>query len=257
MQIPHENILTYFSREEFEILLRENNLDKDASFEEKNYIDNVLSLSATKVKEVMIPRTHLSSIDIDSVPDEVYQSFQNSGSFYHLVYKKNLDNIAGVIFIQDLFTDFLRLNEITKPIYIVPLNKGCAPTLREMQKKNVSLALVVDEYGGTAGIVTRDDLIEEVFGKLEEGKSSTTFTRKLNKNTWIVNAQTDIQHINKVTGLHIPEGEYETIAGFLLNRIGKIPELDEVFIFGNFRIEIVKSTPRRVEIIKIVKAENI
>jgi putative hemolysin len=137
----------------------------------------------------------------------------------------------------------------------VPENKKCNELLREFQRTNTSIAVVVDEYGGTAGIITIEDLVEELFGEIEEssGKSGSPI-RRINKNTWRINAAEAVEFVNEQLAISIPEGEYETIAGFILSELGRIPRIGQKISLPDCTIMVSKTTRTKIIEIRLIKS---
>jgi putative hemolysin len=151
-----------------------------------------------------------------------------------------------------LRTDKTHPREIMREVSFVPENKSCLLLLREFQTRNISSAIVLDEYGGTAGIVTTDDLIEELFGEFQQAGELTPQIRALNSFTWLVDARMELDELGELLKIDFPAIEEETLAGFLLRHLGRIPKADEVKVFKNFRIEIVQASPKKIEKVKII-----
>lgn len=246
IRIKHDNINKYYSREEFEILLRDESMAENKIEQEYKYIENLLSFSQTRVREVMTPRINMKAIGIESSIDDIIQVILNSDDNFVIVYESEFNDRVGVLFAQDILRETGDLRQLIKPIMIVPENKKCYETLKEFQEARTSVALVVDEHGSTAGVVTMDNLIEDVFGYFLERTEVLPGIKRINKNTWICSGSLDLDTIMGITGIDIPMGDYETIAGFLLNYAGTIPEKDEVFKLPGFRIKIIAATPQKI-----------
>lgn len=248
----------YFRRSDFELLFKEigddNNgdLDKDDS----EILTNVLELQNIRVRESMIPRTEIVAVEKGSSVKEALQTFISSGFSKLPVYEDNLDNIIGVVIAYDLFKDPKSLDEIIRPIKHVPSSQRSKALLAEFQNQSVSMAIVIDEYGGTAGLVTIEDLIEEVVGDIQdEYDEEDKFIRQLNENTWLISGNYEIEDmVREYPQLHIDvrDEEFETIAGYIIHMIGRIPKLNEELVIDQYKFVITKSTRTRIEVVKLI-----
>ena len=170
------------------------------------------------------------------------------------VYKNDIDHIIGVIFMYDLFQDIKSAKEVIKPVTIVPENKKCNALLKEFKKNNTSIAIVIDEYGGTAGLVTTEDLIEELFGEFDDASDGIINTiTKINKNTWEIDATETIDTINETLNLNLPEENYETISGLVLAELGRIPDSGEQMVIHDCRIVVTGAQKNRIEKVRLIK----
>jgi CBS domain containing-hemolysin-like protein len=154
----------------------------------------------------------------------------------------------------DLFADNPTLDEVIKPVTYIPENKKCNELLSEFKQTSTSIAIVIDEYGGTAGLVTLEDLVEELLGEIEESteKSDQTIVR-INKTTWKIKASESIKAINEQINVNIPEGEYETLAGYILSELGRIPESGEKIALKDSSIMVSKAGKNIIEEVRLVK----
>ena len=187
---------------------------------------------------------------------EVVALITKTGKTKIPVYKSTLDNITGVVFLFDLLGKHVTLSQVLRPVMYVPENKKCNELLREFQAANASIAVVIDEYGGTAGIVTLEDVAEELFGELEEALAGSSFPIiKINKITWKIRGTESIESINEQLGVDIPGGEYETIAGFVLFTLNRIPEIGEKIVLQDCNLIVTKADEKKINEIRLVKKE--
>ena len=248
----------FFKRSDIELLFREiggdntGDLDKDDS----EILTNVLELQNVRVRDSMIPRTEIVAVEKDATIKEALQLFISSGFSKLPVYEENLDNIVGVIIAYDLFKDPKSLNEIIRPIKHVPSSQRSKTLMAEFQNQNISMAVVIDEYGGTAGLVTIEDLIEEVVGDIQdEYDEEENFIKKINDNTWLISGSYEIEDIvEEYPQLQLPVDvdEYETIAGYIIHNCGRIPKLNEEILIDHHKFIITKSTRTRIEVVKLI-----
>ncbi len=170
----------------------------------------------------------------------------------YLSTKKNIDNIIGIIYLYDLFKSPEDINDVIKEIKFFPYTKTVMDTLKEFQNTRHSIAIVLDEHGGTAGLVTTEDLFEELFGEFyDEFDNNDTKYKKLTDGTVIADAKMEIDQFNKHFENYFPSGEYETIAGYIISNLGRIPNKGEHLFFPIGQIVIRKGTSRKIEQVQI------
>lgn len=250
----------FFRREDFETIFREIGTEAESDMDEDDseILTNVLEMSIKRVKESMIPRTEIIAVDKTSSLEEVLNTFITSGYSKVPVYEGSIDNITGVIFAYDLFKKPTRMEEIIRPVKYVPSSQRSAALLSEFRMQNISLAVVIDEYGGTAGLVTIEDLIEEVVGDIQdEYDTEATIMRKTASQAYIFSGNVEIEDIEErfpELGLKEEESDFETIAGLIMNEIGRIPKAGEVVRVDGLEFTIVKAVHSRIEIVKCVPA---
>ncbi|MCK4559858.1 MAG: HlyC/CorC family transporter [Calditrichia bacterium] len=248
---------TMFDKDDIVAMLREARLSGVVDEEEQKIISRVLNLPDTLVREAMVPRTSIQAISEKSKISDIRNFMIETGKTKIPVYKSTIDNITGIIFIYDLFADNTRLIEVIKPVTYVPENKKCNELLHEFKEMNTSIAIVIDEYGGTAGLVTIEDLVEELLGEIEEStENSEQPIIRINKTTWKIRASESIEIINEQIGVNIPEGEYETLAGFILAELGRIPETGEKIALNDSLIMITRASRNIIEEVRLVKIES-
>jgi len=249
-----ENVKVFFSKEDVALLLNEGKMAGIIEEEDHKIISKVLELPDTLVREAMVPRTQMEAVDI-KISIKKIRSFMSEKGFTKVhVYKNDIDHIIGVIFMYDLFQDIKSIKDVIKPVTITPENKKCNKLLKEFKKNNTSIAIVIDEYGGTAGLVTTEDLIEELFGEFDDASDGIINTiTKINKNTWEIDATENIETINDTLKLNLPEESYETIAGLVLAELGRIPEVGEQMVIHNSRIVVTQAQKNKIEKVRVIK----
>ncbi len=246
-----------FMRRDFELILEESmrrgELDLDR--EESELLSNVLAMNSIRVKESMVPRTDIKAFDDTMSLPEVRRRFVETGHSKLLVYHENIDNIIGVAFAYDLFRRPKSIEEIIRPIVAVPESKPSKDLLRQFLNDNISVALVVDEYGGTAGLVTLEDLLEELFGDIrDEFDEDERIVRKIDDHTLIVSGRVEIDELAGRFEIDLPEGDYETIAGYLMERLGSIPATADTFELDGFSFSVLESAANRIDLVKIIRS---
>ncbi len=256
--VTQENISFLFSKEDIESLVKESHEAGVVNKKESDIISRVFALGDQRVYETMRPRTEIVGVDIESTVDEALSIFIDSGYSKLPVYEENLDNIKGVIFAYDIFKFPQKLQDIIREIIFVPETKKSFDMLNEFLRKQVSIAVVIDEFGGTAGIVTMEDIIEELFGEIrDEYDVEETICRKTSPNTYLISGKVEIDFINEKYSLNIPTGDYETIGGYITYKLGRIPIQGETVMIDNFEILIARANNIRIDIVKLtVPPEN-
>ncbi|HEM49413.1 MAG TPA: HlyC/CorC family transporter, partial [Caldithrix sp.] len=253
---PH-NFSTYFSREEMELLLSTGFQTKTENGQEQKYIMKILGFSESKVREAMIPRTDIVACSKDTSWNQLEDLMFEHKKMRIPVYDKDLDNIIGVVFMYDLIgNEEKNIDTILRQVPFVPDNKNCLELLREFQDNNISTAIVLDEYGGTAGMITTDDLFEEVFGVFTQIGELTPQIKALNKFTWIIDAKVELDELADLIGINFEPTESETLAGYILENQGKIPKTEEILEFNKFRIEILEASDKRIEKVKLILSKS-
>jgi putative hemolysin len=242
-----------FDKGDIETLVKESHEAGIVNKKESDIISRILDVGDQRVYEAMRPRTEVVGIDIESTVDEALDVFIDSGYSKHPVYEGSLDNIKGVIFAHDLFKFPQNLQNIIREIIFVPETKRSFDMLNEFLSKRVSIAAVIDEFGGTAGIVTMEDIIEELFGEIkDEYDIEEEIFRKISKDTFLISGKVEVDLINEKYKLNIPDGNYETLGGYISSKLGRIPAQGEKIIIDNFDILIAKGNNTRIDVVKII-----
>jgi putative hemolysin len=232
---------------------------------EKEMINNVFEFNNTVLEEIMTHRVNIKALPLDAKLDEAIDLILNVKYSKIPVYKKNLDNIIGILHTWDLlhlvgkkFDGTFNLEQYVRtPIYL-PVMKKTDEALRSMQIAKAQIAVVVDEYGGTAGIVTLEDLIEEVVGDIEDEKSMTEDIHQLNDYTYDVSGKVTLEELHDYLGIELPEGEYETLNGFAISRLGIIPDTIGVVEIteGNVTLRPTRISDKRIDRFLLILAQE-
>lgn len=216
--------------------------------------ENVLELATVRVRDSMIPRTEIEAADEDASLTEVRRRFIETGLSRLPVYRENIDRITGMVFAHDLFAEPDRLSEIIRPARYVPESKLSKDLLQEFLATNTSIAVVIDEYGGTAGLVTREDLLEELFGDIQdEFDIDDDILRRIGNDVYILSGKVRVDEFNERYDLGLEEGDYDTIAGFILEHAGTVPTPAQEVIVGDFHFTILKATSSRIDLVKLTR----
>ncbi len=226
---------------------------------EREIISSIFELTDTRVKETMVPRTDIIAVAKDTPIPQLIEKFNESGFSRIPVYDEDIDNIISVVYAKDLFQKPDQLNEIAEEILYVPEMKSAFELLREFRQRKMSIAVVVDEYGGTAGLVTLEDLIEELFGEIydEFDIDHEHMYVYENENTIKIIARAEIDEINEKFNLHIPEGDYTTLGGFIIEKLGHIPSINEFIELEGCRVIVEKASRKRVILAKLILEQSI
>jgi CBS domain containing-hemolysin-like protein len=232
--------------------------------EERKLIHSIFEFGDTVVKEVMVPRMDMVTIDARAPIEEVLSLIVKEGHSRIPVYEGTIDNIIGIIYAKDLLIQMshgkidVPLKELVRSVYFIPESKKVNELLRELQKRRQHMAIVVDEYGGTAGLVTIEDLLEEIVGEIfDEYDIEETMIERVDENTIRVDSRVNIDEINELLGVNLAHNDIETIGGFVYSLVGKIPSPGEVVEFENLVFTVEKVIGRRISKILITKREAV
>jgi putative hemolysin len=225
---------------------------------EHELIESILQFTETTAREVMIPRTDIVAVEAGVGPDEILERFLEEGFTRMPVYVESLDNIIGVVYAKDVISliqhrNIIVLHDIIRPAYIVPETKSIADLLKEFQLKSLHMAIVVDEFGGTEGIITMEDILEEIVGDIrdEYDEEEPAYTM-LADGSLEVEAMMNISDFNSISDYYIPESQdYDTLGGFVTTLFGRIPERGESIDHENLAIRVVAAEDRRVKRVRL------
>jgi len=240
------------TRDEFKHSLHSSHESGVIDKEEQEYIQNVMEFSDITADEIKTPRTDIEALPEHADLQDARKLFVESGFSKLLIYRESVDEIIGFIVLHDLFQNPPDLKSIIREIQMYPQSKNIFEMLKDFQENNISIALLVDEFGGTSGIVTMEDLTEEIFGDFEdEYDDENSGLKKLSNGDLIAEGRTEIDDINVLLKDPVPEGDYETVAGFLLARIHRFPEKNEKIIIDSLEYTILKSTAKSIDLLRI------
>ncbi|WP_460217871.1 hemolysin family protein [Psychroserpens sp. MEBiC05023] len=214
---------------------------------------NALEFSEVKAREVMVPRTEITALEVNDTIKNISAMFIESGLSKILVYKENIDDILGYVHSFDLFKQPKSIKSVTKPVVYVPATMFAKDVLNILTKKRKSMAVVIDEYGGTAGIMTIEDIVEELVGEIEdEHDSIELIEEKLSEVSYKFSARLEVDYINETYKLDLPEDEtYETIGGLIVNETEGIPQENDEVIIGEFKFTILEVSSTKIDIVSL------
>ena len=226
---------------------------EEVSSEDMNLLKNALDFSNVKARDCMIPRTEIIAVDIDDSLDTVMQLFIAKGLSKVIIYRDSIDNIIGYVHSYDLFKSPQSIKQILLPIHFVPSVTTGEELLSKFTEQSGNIAIVSDEYGGTAGMVTLEDVIEEIFGEIEdEHDKDNLVEEKVSETHFRFSARTEIDYLNEQYQLDIPESEeYETLGGLILFKLANIPEKNSRLKMDGFSFVVDEVTDRRIEIVSV------
>lgn len=226
----------------------ENDLDN-----EMQILQNAIGFSDIKARDCMIPRTDIVALDIESSIEDLKNRFIETGLSKILIYRDTIDNIIGYVHSFELFKKPSRIKEILIPIAFVPEAVLAKDLLELFAKQHGNIAIVVDEYGGTSGLITIEDVVEEIFGDIEdEHDIDQLLEQQIDANTYLFSARQDIDHLNDVYNLNLEESsEYETLGGLVLHYLESIPEEGTILELENYSMRIEAVSDRRIEVIRL------
>ena len=227
--------------------------EEDTSEINKELFENALSLSETRVRECLIPRKEIEGVDITTNIEELKNKFISTQLSKLIVYDQNIDNIAGYVHQLDLFKNPAAINEVLLPIFAIPESMSATDLMSKFSKERKSIAWVIDEFGGTAGIVTMEDLLEEIFGEIKDEYDTEEFVEKqLANNEFIFSGRLELDYITEKYKLVFPDSdETETLSGFIIQNRDEIPKQRETFITGNYQFDILNVSDTRIETVKL------
>jgi CBS domain containing-hemolysin-like protein len=221
---------------------------------EMKIFQNVLLFSHLKVRDCMVPRTEITAVEFKTPVTELIQKFIETGYSKILVYLDSIDNIIGYVGSKELYkgSDTLKSRLVT--LSIVPESMQVNKLFRNLIREHKSMALVVDEYGGTSGIITLEDIMEEIFGEIEDEHDTTEFVEKqVNENEFIFSGRLEIDYLNEKYKLNFLESEdYDTLAGLIIFHQGNIPEINSTVIIGKYKMQILKVSQTRIELVHVI-----
>ncbi|MDE7378481.1 MAG: hemolysin family protein [Paraprevotella sp.] len=230
---------------------------EEAITDEVKIFRNALDFSNIKVRDCIVPRTEIEAIDIDSPVEMLRNHFIESGNSKIVVYEGDIDNIVGFIHSSEMFRHPQDWTKQIREVPIVPETMPAHKMLQTFMQQKKSLAVVVDEFGGTSGIVTMEDLVEEIFGDIEDEHDNNNYVAKtIGENEYILSARLEIEKANEILNIQLPESDdYLTVGGLILHQYQSFPKLNEIVKFGPFEFKIIKNTTTKIELVRLKISE--
>ena len=253
------------TEEEIKMLINEGKENGTIEEEETEMINNVFEFNDKIVSEIMVPRTEIFALDMNLSISEVIDELSEDKRYSRIpVYDETIDEIKGIVYVKDILLSQknknVKIKTIMKEPYFVPENKLVNELFEDLRKNKKQIAIVVDEYGGTAGMVTMEDILEEIVGEIyDEYDKVQVKYRKIDENTYLIEGNVAIYDVEKILGIEIIEGEYDTLAGYLIEKLGRIPKDNEKPVIetkdATYKIEKVKD--KKIIEVKACKNKNI
>ncbi|MFB6356535.1 MAG: hemolysin family protein, partial [bacterium] len=226
---------------------------------ELRMLHSVFEFDDTIVREIIIPRTDVVALDVDTGYDEVIELARDTGYSRIPVYEGKLDQIVGILNIKDLIvrsdndSESFNLRDLVRPAYFVPETKNVNQLLGELRRNQVHMAIVVDEYGGTSGIITMEDLLEQIVGEIhDEYDEERDWILKIQDGTYIVDARIDLDDLDEQLGIELPTEEFDSLGGLIVEQMGKIPDEGEKLEYDSMIFHVVAANEQRVKKVRMV-----
>jgi CBS domain containing-hemolysin-like protein len=206
----------------------------------------------------MIPRTEISAVNVSDTIEDLKKTFLASGHSKIIVYRESVDDVLGYCHALSLFRKPKEISSIVTPILIVPEAMPASDLMLRFLEERRSLALVVDEFGGTSGLVSVEDVVEQIFGEIQDEYDSTEdwTERKVDDNTYILSARHEVDYLNEKYGWDLPEGDYDTLAGMLIQVHGDLPEVNDDISMPPYSFQIISMQDTRIELVKLTRMRN-
>ena len=231
---------------------------KELEEDQRQMIRGVVELSDTTVKEVMVPRTDTVFLSASASKEELLTCICESEHSRFPVYQNTVDKVIGILHVKDVFKAIINdqpfnISELARKPFFVPVSKHIDDLLRELRRKRVHIAVVVDEYGGVSGIVTMEDIIEEIIGDIQdEFDHETDDVVALEEGVWLCDARVNLEFLAEETGLLLPVNDFDTLGGFVFDLFGKIPVKNEKIVYKDYNFIIQEMAGHKINSIKIV-----
>ena len=218
------------------------------------YFRNTLQLSNTKVREVMVPRADIEALDVEEPIAELSRRFLATGLTKLLVHKEGIDNIIGYVHSYEMFKQPRSIRAILRPVNFIPGTMPADEVLRLFTKERTHIAFVVDEFGGTAGMLTIEDVVESIVGEIEdEHDDEDSVMERISPTEFVLSARLEVAYLVAEFGFNLPESEeYDTLAGYIMHSTGTVPEPGEIVEDGPFRITITNVSHGRIDLVNLV-----
>ena len=261
VKLPKESDDKEFTKVDLDFLVQssiDNAKDEDEIEEEVKIFHNALDFADTKVRDCMVPRTEIDAIDIDDCSiEELKSKFIESGHSKIIVFREDIDHIIGYIHSSEMFKHVSDISKHIQQMPYVPETMAARKLMQIFLQQKKSLGVVVDEFGGTSGIVSLEDIVEEIFGDIEDEHDNTKYVAKvLNDGDYLLSARLEIEKVNELFDLNLPESDdYMTVGGLILHEYQSFPKLNEVVKIGHFEFKIIKNTMTKIELVKLKVVE--
>ncbi len=232
--------------------------DNEKIDEEVRIFQNALDFSETRVRDCMVPRTEMDAVEDTASIEQLKQLFVESGHSKIVVYHEDIDHIVGYIHSQEMFRNPQDWRNSIRPIAFVPETMLASKMMQMLLQQKRSLGIVVDEFGGTSGLIALEDIVEEIFGDIEDEHDSVHYiAKRLDNGEYMLSARLEIEKVNELFDLDLPESDdYMTVGGYILHEYQSFPKLNEIVKIGHFEFKIVKNTATKIELVRLKVTEN-
>jgi putative hemolysin len=242
-----------FTMVDLEHFLQQNSEQGESTQElNRELLQNALSLPAVRIRQCLVPRTEIEAIEINTSLKDLRKRFEETKLSKIIVYEGNIDNILGYVHQLGLFKKPEYIKSIILPIPVVPESMSATDLINKFSRERKSIAWVIDEFGGTAGIITMEDVLEEIFGDIKDEYDIEEFVEKqISENEYIFSGRLELDYLNEKYDLEFPKSEYETLSGYIINEHEKIPKPKERIIIDKYEFDVLNVSDTRIEMIKI------
>lgn len=240
--------LDYFVQSSIDNAESEETLDTEVKI-----FQNALDFSAVKIRDCIVPRTEVVAVALDTSLEELKGRFVESGISKIIVYDGNIDNVVGYIHSSEMFRSPKDWRDHVKEVPIVPETMAAHKLMKLFMQQKKTIAVVVDEFGGTSGIVSLEDLVEEIFGDIEDEHDNTSYIcKQIGEHEYVLSARLEIEKVNETFNLELPESDdYLTVGGLILNQYQSFPKLHELVSVGKYQFKIIKVTATKIELVRL------
>ena len=240
--------LDYFVQSSIDNAESEETLDTEVKI-----FQNALDFSAVKIRDCIVPRTEVVAVALDTSLEELKGRFVESGISKIIVYDGNIDNVVGYIHSSEMFRSPKDWRDHVKEVPIVPETMAAHKLMKLFMQQKKTIAVVVDEFGGTSGIVSLEDLVEEIFGDIEDEHDNTSYIcKQIGEHEYVLSARLEIEKVNETFNLELPESDdYLTVGGLILNQYQSVPKLHELVSVGKYQFKIIKVTATKIELVRL------
>ncbi len=261
-KLPSQPGYQYLTREDISLMLQETQNDDTLQEDQREMLEDALEFTELKAENVMIHRTEVIAIQQDMSMDDVIQIAKEHGYTRFPVYKDSLDEIVGILIIYELLKssntgEGLKAKDLIRKPFFAPETMDVSKLLATMQSQKVSMAIIVDSWGGTAGLITIEDILEEIVGEIEDEYDTTSEeVQVVAENTYIIQGYVEIDYLNDDFDMNLPEGDYETLAGLLIHKMAKIPARKAKLTVNKWIFEILEATNTKILKVKATLKDN-
>ena len=250
-----------FSKVDLDYILQksiDNAKNEEDVEDEVRIFQNALEFSDTKVRDCMVPRTEINAVEYNCPTDQLMQKFIESGNSKIIVYKEDIDHVVGYIHSLEMFRQIENWHDRIREILFIPETMSAQKLMQIFLQQKKSIGIVVDEFGGTSGLVSLEDIVEEIFGDIQDEHDNESYVAKQTEDgAYILSARLEIDKVNDMFNLQLPESdEYMTIGGLILHYYQSFPKVNEIVKIGKFQFKIIKNSATKIELVRLVVTDK-